>query len=263
MTEWNQADPLPPFLVTSVPKSGTHLMHQILTGMPGIRHEIANSEAKFFIDHHTTNMELFKDHMYRLGQIKPNQFGLGHVFYSETYAGMIDRLRLKHIFVYRDPRDVLVSLAYFIPSKWNEHPLFDLFRNEITDTKGRMLVLLEGVGERWHDYDAWNRPFYHWIRDRNTLPVSFEELMSSEKSRKEALLSVVRYLWDGLKPPAPHSRMVELMEANIAPTESRTFRSGRIGSWRDEFDEEVTRKFKEIAGGLLIDFGYEKNNDWT
>lgn len=261
MAGLNQSD-LPPFLVSSVPKSGTHLMHQIITGIPEIKHDISKAESKFFIDHHTKNLDIFRDHMYRLGQIKPNHFGLGHVFYSETYAYMLHRLQLKHIFVYRDPRDVLVSLAYFIPSKWNEHPLFQRFRDEVTDTKDRMLVLLEGVGELWHDFDAWNRPFFNWILDPNTLSISFEELMRSEQSRRAALLSVVDYLWEGSKSPDSYSLLIRGMEANIDPTRSRTFRNGQIGSWRSEFDEEVTRKFKEVAGGLLIDFGYEKNNDW-
>jgi len=42
----------------------------------------------------------------------------------------------------------------------------------------------------------------------------------------------------------------------------RTFRKGRAGGWREEFSEEHKRAMKEVAGGLLIDLGYESGTDW-
>ena len=40
------------------------------------------------------------------------------------------------------------------------------------------------------------------------------------------------------------------------------FRKGVMGDWRNVFTEEDKQIFKEAAGDLLIELGYEKNNDW-
>lgn len=253
---------LPPFIMSTVPKSGTHLMHQILNGLPNITNDIYNAEKKFFIDHHVQDIAIFKDHFYRLGKLQPNEFGIGHMFYSEEYAYMLERLNLKHIFVYRDPRDVLISLSYFIPTKWPEHPLYYSFNHEIITHKQRIMALIKGVGGKWPHFDAWNRPFYQWINVPNTLAVSFEELMLSNKMRQAALAKIANYLWAGLPLPEPLESMTKKMENNINPGKSNTFRKGKIGSWREEFDSEIKQAFKEVAGKLLIDFGYEKDFDW-
>jgi hypothetical protein len=252
---------LPAFLMSSVPKSGTHLLHQILNGLPNIHNDINNQEKKFFVDHHIQDMNIYKDHFYRLAHLQPNEFGLGHMFYSEKYAYMLRRLNLKHIFIYRDPRDVLISLSYFIPAKWNQHPLYEDFNKRITNQRERIMTLIQGVEGKWPNFNDWNRPFYNWIKDPNTLAISFEDLMISKETRQETLLKIVHYLWEDKIPPLPFHKMVELMEANINPKQSNTFRKGQIGSWKEEFDSNIHDKFMEVAGSLLIDFGYKTDNN--
>ncbi|MFB5192595.1 sulfotransferase domain-containing protein [Alicyclobacillus fastidiosus] len=257
-----QCDRLPPFIMSSVPKSGTHLLHQILNGMPNVSNDIGNADKKFFVDHPVQHVDTFKDHFYRLAQLQPNEFGLGHMFYSEQYAYMLRRLHLKHVFIYRDPRDVLVSLSYFIPDHWGEHPLYDDFKRRTTNQRDRILKLIHGVPGIWPDFTAWNRPFYQWKADPNTLSITFEDLMRSSASRRETIMSIVHYLWDGLKPPVPYEEMVNLMEASIDPQHSNTFRKGEIGSWRQELDGSLVQDFKRVAGDLLIESGYERDYDW-
>ncbi|MBM7603167.1 hypothetical protein JOC75_001137 [Metabacillus crassostreae] len=253
---------LAPFLMSSVPKSGTHLLHQVLNGMPNLTNDINNMEKKFFIDHHVKDINIFKDHFYRLAQLQPNEFGVGHMFHSDVYASMLSKLNLKHVFIFRDPRDVLVSLSYFIPNKWNEHPLYNEFNHNLTVPKERMITLIQGIKDCWPNFDDWNRPFYNWITDSNTLAISFEDLMLSNESRYKTITKVVQYLWGDTTPIIPFEKMVPIMVANINPSESNTFRKGKIGSWREEFDNEIKEKFKEVAGNLLIDAGYETDNNW-
>ena len=44
--------------------------------------------------------------------------------------------------------------------------------------------------------------------------------------------------------------------------DSVTFHKGQIGAWKTEFTENHKKLFKEIAGQLLIDLGYEKDYNW-
>ena len=40
------------------------------------------------------------------------------------------------------------------------------------------------------------------------------------------------------------------------------FRKGIVGDWRDVFTERDRDLYKELAGGRLVEFGYERSYDW-
>ena len=40
------------------------------------------------------------------------------------------------------------------------------------------------------------------------------------------------------------------------------FRKGIAGDWKNAFTEQDKREFKAVAGDLLIELGYERDNDW-
>ena len=46
------------------------------------------------------------------------------------------------------------------------------------------------------------------------------------------------------------------------PKKSHTFRSGKTGGWREHFNDEHKKLFKDVTGGLLVKLEYEKDNDW-
>lgn len=56
--------------------------------------------------------------------------------------------------------------------------------------------------------------------------------------------------------------IIKSLEININPRNSPTFRTGKTGEWKKYFKEEHKKIFKEVAGQLLIDLGYEKTLDW-
>jgi hypothetical protein len=250
---------LNPFLANSVPKSGTHLLHQMLTAMPGVNHDILDQKNKFFVNNPPRNF--YEDHEHRLSQLKPNQFGLGHLHFTEEYKNLLSKYKMKHIFIYRDPRDVLVSLAHFIPSKWNKHPLHHSFKS--LSVKQRLLTLIRGIpGQFPHFYDYFS-PYYGWLKEEDLLKVRFEELIGvSQQNRRQTTYRIASYLWKDLQPPIPLNQIALLMEKGIDSKTSRTYRKGQVGEWRKEFDPEVKAAFKKVMGSLIVDTGYEANNQW-
>ena len=250
-------DPLPSFFVNSIPKSGTHLVKQIVLGMPHIEHHHKNE----FYEGRKQNIE--RD-FYRLGLLKENEFAVGHVFYSQEWEYMLKRLEMKHIFITRDPRDVVVSFAHFIGDKLVTHPLHEYFTDPSTTQKDKLLAIINGKKTKMLEYPnirEWFGYFNGWLNS-DVHQITFEELMISEEQRNKTVTKLAEYLWEGLQPPIPISKMVKTMEANIKPSKSITFRKGTIGSWQDEFDEETKHAFKAIAGDLLIKLNYEKDNNW-
>jgi sulfotransferase 6B1 len=55
---------------------------------------------------------------------------------------------------------------------------------------------------------------------------------------------------------------VATLSASMDPKRSPTFRQGKSGGWRKHFTPEIRDLFKQTAGQLLIDLGYEKDLNW-
>jgi hypothetical protein len=43
---------------------------------------------------------------------------------------------------------------------------------------------------------------------------------------------------------------------------TQTFRRGTIGAWHERFTPEHTRACKRLIGDLLVDLGYEADQNW-
>ncbi|WP_026562811.1 sulfotransferase domain-containing protein [Bacillus sp. J37] len=253
-----EADALPSFFINSVPKSGTHLLKNIVLGIPNVTHNPINElyEGYFY---------QLNDHFRKLSLMNPNEFGAGHIIYSPEWLQMLKQLNMKHIFISRDLRDVVVSYVYFIVEKYPYHPLYDYFTKEAISQKQRYLALIYGVQNDKLKYPSiadWFRPFQGWIKDPYTLYITFEDLVRSKESTQLQLRRIADYLWNDRTPPIPINIMIEKMEERMDQKYSLTFRSGKIGSWKTEFDKEVKDAFKKVAGNILIELGYEKNYKW-
>lgn len=257
--------PLPrlaPFFVGSVPKSGTHLLQQIINGIPGASHDMDQWDHKFFKDNFFWQQSVEHHHKLRLAQMKQGQYAIGHVHYIPQYSDLLRQLGFKHIFLYRDPRDVLVSLSYYVADHWKNHPLHNDFNRTELIAKDRMRLLLTGVPNKLPSFMENMAPYYGWIHDPDCLKIRFEDLTASASSRETTIFKIAEYLWKGNTPPVPLDKMVQLAVQNIKPKESHTFRKGTTGQWRLEADDELKALTKKLIGALLVQTGYEKDLSW-
>jgi hypothetical protein len=248
----------PRLFLNSIPKSGTHMLQQIIMGIPSIQ---LNADGQFYEGY----PQQLPDHKRRLSLMKPYEFGAGHVYYSKEWSNMIRSLGHKHIFISRDPRDIVVSFAYFITEKYPQHELHPYFTNHLKTQKQRYLALIQGVNHptiQYPNINDWYRRFIGWRSVPGTLHITYEQLMTSMPSRYHTLKRISSYVWSDSTPPISQAQMIHRMNINIDPKKSVTFRKGKIGNWRNEFDSETKEIFKQIAGKLLIELGYEKGYRW-
>lgn len=256
--ERDKGDALPAFFMNSVPKSGTHLLKQLLLGMPSVTHRPSNELYEGY-------PAQYKQHYEKLKGLQLNEFAAGHIYYSAGWESMLNQLGMKRLFIYRDPRDIIVSYTNFILEKYPYHPLNDYLKKEAFTQKERYLAFIHGVRREdliYPNIGVWFNQFKGWIYDANTLSLRFEDLVVSRSSRRKQLSRLVNYLWGGMRLPIPINQMIEMMEKNADPSKSLTFRSGKIGSWKQEFDPGVKAAFKQVAGDLLVELGYENNKHW-
>lgn len=254
MSTINPLSEYPIVFLNSVPKSGTHLMKQILEGIPGM----AQNPDEFY---EGLQEDLSLDYQ-RLRLIRQGYFTAGHVYYSSRWSAMLQRLQIKPIFLDRDLRDIVISYTYFITGKYPYHPLRPYLLS-LPDRHQQFLAIIRGVPElEYPSIAAWYGRFAGWRREPDCLQVAFEHLVDSLDSRRRTMEQLIDYLWAGTSLPVPKEIMLGAMEQNINPQASYTFRSGTTGNWRTEFSEEVKTCFKEVAGHLLFPMGYETDYNW-
>jgi hypothetical protein len=245
------------FFMNSMPKSGTHLMKLMLMGLPSLSHHYQNELYEGY-------PVQYLDHSAKLSKLKSGEFGAGHIYHSEGWAQILRELKMKQLFLYRDPRDIVVSYAHFIIDKYPYHHLHPYLK-ECKTWKERYLAFIIGVRNPQIQYPSigkWIDQFTGWLSDPSTMSIRFEDLVLNRDSLRGKLEEIILYLWDGKKLPMPLPVMIRQMEESSAPQKSLTFRSGKIGNWRSVFDAEVKQRFKEVAGQHLIQLGYEKNYNW-
>lgn len=253
----NQTRPLPRVLVNSLPKSGTHLLLQMILGIPGM----IITPAWIIED---------KD----LDLINSGSVGPGHLVHSAERAQFLKQKDIKVIFISRDLRDVAVSLVHFVMlNKWGNHPWTPYLKNLKTHDE-RLLAMINGVHltkEEQAEFQITHIPNIRqiskdkleWQHQPGICTVTFEELVYDEDSQNQSIMRILDYLWEDLKDL--HLTKIELLQKikqNIVPENSGTFRKGRIGDWKHEFTETHKEAFKKVAGELLIQLGYEKDNNW-
>ncbi|MBN3555655.1 sulfotransferase domain-containing protein [Fictibacillus nanhaiensis] len=242
-----------PFFFNSFPKSGTHLMFQILTGIRSLTFD--------------QNLHLYEgisaqlaEHQRELEKLKENEFLSGHIYYSTPWEKILQDLDMKQIFLYRDLRDVVVSYNYYIEKI--DAPLHQYFQQKELSKSERMLLIIRGIPEVGHqDIHDWFSEFKGWLTAPNVLSIKFEELLRSEDSLDQSVQKIVKFIMEEELENLDHT-VIQRAKENISTQDSATFRKGTIGNWKEEFDEEISDAFKKTAGHLLIELGYEKDLLW-
>lgn len=254
---------LSPFIINSVPKSGLNLLLQIVKGIPNLTCDITplNELSCYLPEKFNKQLLVIFDN--KLKSLRMNEFLFGHAVYNSEYMEILKKLNIKSIYLYRDPRDVLISKVYYIEKGYfKNYPLAEKLRDtsRYHSRKQRLLTILTSEKYNFlHFYD----PFYKWLNKKtdNFLPISFENLIA-ETTKNNIYLSIIDFILKNDIENCDKLSLVNAMKANTNPLKSHTFRKGKIGSWKEEFDDEIKSCFKEYAGNLLTRYGFEQDNNW-
>lgn len=254
----------PAVLVNSFPKSGTHLLSQIIGGLP--EHY---DWGQFYVSSPTLTMREVPTGVMtnRLRRVCPSEIVKAHLFWHPDFAHALDERKVVRYFIYRDPRDVVVSETRYLTSMNRRHRLHREYAS-IDNDRDRLSLCINGsdallrqgvwypnIAERFARYRG-------WLSDQPTMSMRYEDL------RGERMAAVVEELVDhylsSASPvtPAEKTAIRDECLARINPGRSHTFRAGRPGSWVDSFDDQLKDEFKAVAGRLLVELGYEADEAW-
>ena len=263
--KWKQIDfsPVPAIFGNAMPKSGSHLLLQILQGISQIAPyrfviqkpiRMITGEGRIRSHH-----EILND----LNRLKSGVIGWGYVTSEPDFQAYFNQQKdLVSYFVYRDPRDQLLSSIFYATNIHQTHALHDVYSNLPLDEAIKLAIIGNNRPDHLNLPNPYERyaKYLGWFNTPNTLCLRFEDLINDQENSLNTILDHLER--GGFKIPSPRPEALRLVKAAIQPTKSPTFRKGKTGGWREHFTDEHKQLFKEVTGDLLINLGYEQNNDW-
>lgn len=252
----------PPIFGNSKPKSGSHLLLQILNGFTQImpyKYVAAEPVRTIAKD----GRRKTKDEV--LGELADSRGGVigwGYVEATPENVAVLCRPDRVNYFIYRDPRDVLISQVFFATDMHEEHGMHEYY-NSLSDFGERLKVAITGINRDGLYMVSVKQRYegvFEWLEQKHVLCIRFEDLIDNRDATLNSMLEEVEKT--GYKIPTPREKALSVLIDAIQPNKSHTFRSGKTGGWREHFSDEHKKLFKDVAGDLLVRLGYETNNDW-
>jgi len=240
-------------LITTMPKSGTHLLTQIiykcdwligprgsgvlsLLAPAGVIHRKGFAVPKHIEPKYLSIFERRLDN-------SRSKVVIGHIAYSEITANSLAKRGIRIIQLIRDPRDVIVSHYYSILDRGirgSDH--FDFHFEDGPRLSNREDILEWCIKLSSHWWTGW----LPWITNEiSELVVRFEDLVGAK--RKQAIESIAEIIGDDFSVSDAINRIDK---------QSPTFRKGVVGEWRHEFSAKHIQLFDKTMTSTMDVLGY-------
>lgn len=246
----------------AIPKAGSHLLIQVLLGLKEIGPFIDPGFPPVNRFEGNTRLEL-EERIAELNRMRSGEVRYGYAPCREPYLSAITGPGKASVFIYRDPRDLVVSHIFFAKDIYEGHGMHDYY-NQLPTMEERLNVEIEGCsipGLELPSVLARYEVNYGWFERDDVLCIKFEDLiLNRDKTLGEILDYIMTF---GVEFAASRSEAIEILRKSIEPKKSGTFRKGQPGNWREYFTEENKDRFKAVTGDLLTRLGYEESDtDW-
>jgi hypothetical protein len=194
-------------------------------------------------------------------------FVTAHARFHPVLSELLDELRFKPILLLRDPRDIVVSHAFYMVQN-TLHKHHGYYTGTLKSDEERLMASILGHGG---EEDAENPlpsigqiigRYLPWLKDPSTLVVRFEDLIGAQGGGDdEKQLAEIERIGRFVERPLSQDQARQIARKMYGKG-SLTFRKGRVGDWQNHFTEAHKRAFAEVAGDLLAELGYESDMDW-
>lgn len=254
----------PVLFANSFPKSGTHLLTQVLQGFSRIGPAVdAGLPAVVTFDGPTGRQRPLKAILRDLGRLRPGDIAYGHLHAIPEVVAALSRSGVAAYFILRDPRDVVVSHVHYVTEMAPDHVHHHYYEHQLSTFEQRLETSILGLPEAevpFPNICQRFEPYLGWLDADQVLVLHYEDFLQQRAGTLETVLSHAER--HGFIPGLSRARALQVLDASIMPQKSPTFRSGQVGKWRASFSPRHEVLFKEVAGDLLIRLGYEQNHDW-
>jgi hypothetical protein len=253
---------VPPIFANAKPKSGSHLLLQIMKGFCEIAPYACVAADPIRTINADGGRRSARKVLTDLKATRPGVIGWGYVDATPQNVAFLCQPGRVNYFIYRDPRDMLVSHVFFATDMHSGHGMHDYYQ-KLPNFDERLKVAIRGINQDglfMVDVRDRYKGVFEWLAQPRVMCIRFEDLIDRRESTLELMLDQIETT--GFRIHAPRYQALNTLMQSIQPSKSHTFRSGKTGGWREHFSAENKLLFKEVAGDLLVRLGYEQDNDW-
>ncbi|MEW5870906.1 MAG: sulfotransferase domain-containing protein [Chloroflexota bacterium] len=252
----------PAVLGNAMPKSGSHLIIQVLQGLVHLG-PFVNPGFPPVNRSEDNSKQPDASVLANIQRMRPGDIAYGYVHSREPFISALAKPGRATIFVYRDPRDMVVSHVFYATQMHKGHGMHRYYTEQLHTMEARINAAIQGVEQPGSELSPIRKKYENylgWLEQPAVLCLRFEDLILD---REQALGRILDYLADrGFVPPVSRPQAVDALAQAIAPKRSGTFRKGQPGNWREHFTPANIACFKETSGDLLLRLGYEETGDW-
>jgi sulfotransferase 6B1 len=255
---------VPVLFANSFPKSGTHLLTQVLQGFTRLGPAVESGLPAVVTYRGDTGRERQPGEiMADLERLLPGDIAYGHLHALPQAVEHLCQPGFAAFFILRDPRDVVVSHVHYVTDIEPDHIHHAYYTQVLQDFDQRLRTSILGLPDENIPFpDIYQRfaPYLGWLERPEVLCLRYEDFL---RDRDTALGLILDHaIRRGF--PAPNNRQagIQVLADSIDPQRSPTFRSGKAGGWRAQFSPEHKTRFKQVAGDLLVRLGYETDDNW-
>lgn len=246
----------------AMPKAGSHLLIQILWSL---------TEVGPFVNPGFPPVNRFEDNSHLpeesilkgIQNMRSGEIRYGYIGFEEPFISALTEPDSAMVFIYRDPRDLLVSHVFYALNMHLEHGMHQYYTEELSTMEERLNVAIEGSQVPGSELPSLRTRYESkapWIDQPHVLSLKFEDIILDTEETLGKLADYINSF--DVQFSVPRMEVVEILKKAIRPKESGTFRKGQPGNWREHFTDENKARFKSVAGNLLFELGYEENDDW-
>lgn len=252
---------MPVVFGNAMPKSGSKLLMQILRGLAELAPLVESSSGPIrtvTVEGRTRSQE---EILADLRRLRAGDMTLGYLHATPENQATLTRKDWASYFIYRDPRDLLVSHVFYAVDMNPRHGMHDYYLS--LSMEERLRTAIQGIhqeGLNLPDVRTRYERVLGWLDCPQVMAIRFEQLIDERDEMLDKILE--HFEVAGGRLSAPSLQAIEVLVKAMNPKNSPTFRKGKSGGWREHFSEENKRLFKSTAGDLLVRLGYEENNDW-
>lgn len=254
----------PALFGNSFPKSGTHLLTQVLEGFARIGPALVSGLPPVItFDGPSGQPRPLATILAELGRLGPGDIGYGHLHAEPEIQAALCAPGMAAYFIYRDPRDVVVSHVHYVTEMEPTHVHHRHYTEELHSFEERLRVSICGLPELaipFPDIAGRFAPYLGWLERPEVLCLRYEDFLAAPRATLAQVLAHAEER--GFATRLERAAALDTLQAAIDPQRSPTFRSGKAGGWRACFTPEISALFKEVSGDLLMRLGYEQDAGW-
>jgi hypothetical protein len=186
-------------------------------------------------------------------------FVVAHNFDASALTELIQR-GYKVIFILRDPRDQVLSMQDWMnEGQWQWLPV-----SKMKNKDEQLEELITGARYNWRCYNGCIGSRYaiaSALPQNSCYITRFEDLVGPEGGGdKDVQLQEIMNIAGFLGLDLPIEKAESVAEESYGDT--KTFRHGQIGAWKERFSKKIKQKYKRFYAETLIWLGYEDDYNW-